>query len=337
MRPGIGGIDEIVGALGHTILAHHRLGQALRITHVVETEAAFHAQPVLVRRAVLPGDVKELVVLDVVGELAADAAVWTDAVHLPIGEKRGGADIILVHQRRRHQRAGWAGLHAFAAGNARARAHRVVEVEHDLFVVPAPRHADHVVDLHLAARADAKIALDAGIEIDRHRRMAAVGRGLTLARGQAARRDPHAVGPGPELGCRIVRLGVAVRLVRDQQFEHHLARSPRAIGSRYHLHAGGRRANAACREYALALDLHHAGAAIAVGPVARLRRVAQMRDVGALALGDLPDRLAFARVHLDAVERERDGLRTCTFALHFVGGAGMCDVGTALDLGVTTS
>ncbi len=42
-------------------------------------------------------------------------------------------------------------------------------------------HADHVVDLHLTAGAHAEIALDAGVEIDRHRRMAAVGRGLAVA------------------------------------------------------------------------------------------------------------------------------------------------------------
>jgi hypothetical protein len=69
-------------------------------------------------------------------------------------------------------------------------AHRVVEVEHDLFVVAAPGHADHVVDLHFAAGADAQIALDAGVEIDRHRGLAAVRRGALRARGQAARRDP---------------------------------------------------------------------------------------------------------------------------------------------------
>src|SRR5262249_17107259 len=44
-------------------------------------------------------------------------------------------------------------------------AHGVVEVEHDLFAVAAAGHADHVVDLHLAAGADAEIALDAGVRL----------------------------------------------------------------------------------------------------------------------------------------------------------------------------
>ena len=65
-------------------------------------------------------------------------------------------------------------------------------------------------------------------------------------------------------------------------------------------------ADAACRQHALAFDLDHAGAAIAVGAVAGLRRVAQMRDVDAFALGDLPDGLAVMRMHLAPVEREGD-------------------------------
>src|SRR6185503_18531303 len=50
-------------------------------------------------------------------------------------------------------------------------------------------------------------------------------------------------------------------------------------------------------EVALALDLDHAGAAIAVGPVVRLRRIAEMRNFPIVALCDLPDGLA--RVGLD--------------------------------------
>src|SRR6267142_1593994 len=59
----------------------------------------------------------------------------------------------------------------------------------------------------------------------------------------------------------------------------------------------------ACQR-ALALDLHHAGAAIAVGPIVRRRRIAQMRNLLALAFRHLPD--GFARLGLDllAVELE---------------------------------
>ena len=173
MRPRIRRVDEFVRHFRHAVLADHRLQQALRIVHVVEAEAALDAEPVLVGRAVLAGDGDDLVVLDLVGELAADAAIGADAVDGAVGLAL--IDIVLVDHRRRHQRAGRAGLHAFAAGDAGRGAHRIVEVEHDLFEMAAAGHADDVVDLHFAAGADAEIALDAGVEIDRHGDMAAVG------------------------------------------------------------------------------------------------------------------------------------------------------------------
>ena len=192
MGPGIARIDGIVDVLAHTVPADHRLGEPLRIVNVVESEPAFHAQPAVIGRAVLAGHVKKLVVLDVVGELAADAAIGAHRIDFAI--RIGGADVGVVDQRRRHQGAGRTGLHAFPAGDAGAGAHRIVEIEHDLFGVAAARHADDVVDLDFAAGADAKIALDAGVEIDRHRGMAAVGLRVT-ALGKASDRDAHAIGP----------------------------------------------------------------------------------------------------------------------------------------------
>src|SRR5262249_56502508 len=60
----------------------------------------------------------------------------------------------------------------------------------------------------------------------------------------------------------------------------------------------------ACRQHALALDFDHAGAAIAVGAIAGLRRVAKVRNVGAEALCHLPDGFAVKRFNLFAVEGE---------------------------------
>src|ERR1700716_276239 len=151
MSPGIGRIDQVGGGLADAIPAHHRLRQALRVADIVEAEPALDAQAVLVGRAVLAAHVSELVVLDVVGELAADAAIGADAVDRAVG--LAGIDVFLVHHGGRHQRPGRAGLHAFAAGDAGRDTHRIVEVEHDLLGVPAARHADDVVDLHLAAGA----------------------------------------------------------------------------------------------------------------------------------------------------------------------------------------
>ncbi len=96
MRPGVRGIDEVVGMFGNPLLAHERLGEALRVAHIVEAEAALDAEPVLVRRPVAAGDGEQLVVLDLVGELAADAAIRAHAVDLAVREP--GTDVLGIHQ-----------------------------------------------------------------------------------------------------------------------------------------------------------------------------------------------------------------------------------------------
>ena len=111
------------------------------------------------------------------------------------------------------------------------------------------------------------------------------------------------VGGLPELGMRIVR-HVLRRLVGQQELEHHAPRSLGAIGLRLDLHARRRRANAACRQHALAFDLDHADAAIAVGPIAGLGRVAQMRQLDAVAPRGAENGLAVAALDVAAVERE---------------------------------
>src|SRR5262249_21391013 len=77
---------------------------------------------------------------------------------------------------------------------------------------------------------------------------------------------------------------------------------------RLDLHAGGGSADAACRQHALAFDLHHADAAVAVGAVAGLGRVAQMRQLDAEAARGAGDGLAGADVGLAIGDGEGDGL-----------------------------
>ena len=192
----------------------------MRVMDVVEAEAALDAEPVVIGRAVAALGIDHLLVLDLIGDLAADAAIRAQRVDLAVGI--GDAGLLLVEHHRRHQRAGRAGLHAFAAGDAGGLAHRIVEVEHDLRTVTAIGHADDVVDLHLAAGAHAQAALDAGVEIDAHRRMAGIGL-PALGGGEAALGDAGLLGPVPELRIGIVR-GLARRLVGDQQLHHHLLR-----------------------------------------------------------------------------------------------------------------
>src|SRR5437764_10773614 len=110
--------------------------------NVVEAEAALDTEPVLIGRSVLAGDIEKLVIFNVVGELAADAAIRTHAVDRPIGF--GGKDIALVDQRRWHQRAGGTGLHAFTTGDASRSAHRIVKIENDFLAVTATGHPDHI-------------------------------------------------------------------------------------------------------------------------------------------------------------------------------------------------
>ncbi len=69
-------------------------------------------------------------------------------------------------------------MHALAAGDAGGIAHGIVEVEHDLGMLAAVRVADDVVHLLLAAGAQAARALDAGIQVDRDRRVGEIRFGL---------------------------------------------------------------------------------------------------------------------------------------------------------------
>ena len=154
MGPGVAWVDARLDGLGRVRPADQRLGQALRAVRVVEAEAALDAQPVLVRRAVAAGDVGDLLVLDMVGDLAAHAAERADAGHLAVGPKVAAAGGE-VDDALGQKRAGRAGLDALAAGDAGAVAHRVALVEDDQLVMAAAGHADHVVDLDLAAGAHA--------------------------------------------------------------------------------------------------------------------------------------------------------------------------------------
>ena len=68
-------------------------------------------------------------------------------------------------------------------------------------------------------------------------------------------------------------------LIRYQQFhDHALSRSGTVVG-RVDLHPRGGFAQAGGSQHTLPFDLNHAGAAVAVGPIARRRRVAQVRDI----------------------------------------------------------
>ena len=135
MRVRVGRIDRDV-MLRDAVLADQGLGQPVRMMDVIEAETALDAEPVVVGRPVLAFDRDDAVVLDVIDQLAADAAIRADALDLALRRVRVNA--VLVDEARRHQGAGRAGLHALAARDAGRLPHRVVEIEHDLFAWPRP-------------------------------------------------------------------------------------------------------------------------------------------------------------------------------------------------------
>ncbi len=132
--------------------------------------------------------------------------------------------------------------------------------------------------------------------------------GRLLTRVEAWLADLHLLRPEIQLGVQRIR---GLRDVGEQQFDRHLlARDcPRAVGG--DLHALSRVTTAGCRQNALALDLHHARAAVAVG--AHALHVAEPRHFDAEVIGGLEDRLRLWRGDGPSVQRERD---------HRSGGAG---------------
>ena len=176
------GEDEL-RRLRYTVAPDQGFREPLLMVHVVETETSLDAETPVIRRAVASFDVVDLIVLDIEGEQAADAAVGTGGGHLLIGTHEAG---ILG----RHERARRAGLHAFPAGDAGAHAHRIIEVEDDLRMRAAEGVADHIVDLFFAAGPYAAVALDAGVEIHRDGGVRQIGAGVAGGRGNGAARAP---------------------------------------------------------------------------------------------------------------------------------------------------
>ena len=290
-------VDDEIGTLRHAVLADQRSGEALPAMHIIETVTPFHAQPAMVGRAVASLDMQDAVTLDVVGELATHAAIRTDGIDRLVC-------YFHAHAVRRHQCAGGAGLHTLAASDAGRVTHGIVEIEHDLRIMPAEGIADHVVDLLLPAGAYAARALDAGIEVDRDPGMRQIRLGLAATR-KARLSDFQIACPEIEFGIlRVLLLGH----VGKQQFQNHLLRCNRPRVLRFDFHSGLRGAAARRRQHPLPFDLHHASAAVAVGAVARL--VAQMRNIGAVALRRLKYGFSRRGVDLRAIEFERHHLAT---------------------------
>ena len=194
MGEGVGGID--VQALGGRIIAPDQgFGQAVRVVDIVKAKAALDAKAAFVGGAVDALDIFDLAVFHLQRHLTAHTTERADRFHFGI-KILAVAAFLNIQNRGWHQRAGGAGLHAFAASHARAFAHRIGEIKGGKAVVAASRHADHIVDLNFTAGAHAKAALDAGIKIDPHGDVAVIQqRDMPFGQFRKAA-DHHALGIG---------------------------------------------------------------------------------------------------------------------------------------------
>ena len=164
----------------------------------------------------------------------------------------------------------------------------------------AKRVADDVIHLLLTTSADTACALDAGVEIDGHRRMRKVSARLPPPR------EPRLADTKPSSPLREFGIGLvdALRHIGDQHFDDQLLRMNGTRGGARHLHPRRRSPTARWRQHSLAFDLDHARAAIAVG--AHTGRVTQMRNLDPVTLRRFDDRFASARGDRRAVQLELD-------------------------------
>jgi hypothetical protein len=315
-------VDHPAGPLAPAALAAHVLRErALRVADadqrrrqalvrrgVVPAVAALDAEPALragLLAALGEGDRAALVV-DVVGQRAADAAVRADGIDLAELLARPDRH---VADRLVDERAGRARGDALAAGDARRLAHRVVEVERDPGLVALARAADDVVALDVVAGADAAVAEDAGVVVDRDDRVrvvlaAAAGlrQPLSVTDLVAARQDEQLVVGGRRL------LRVDVRLVGHQQLGQDGALLLDLAGRGLDLHPLLAWTDAGGGEHAPA-DVDRAHAADPDRVVALV--VAEHRDVDPGLLRGGVDRGPVRDRDLDAVDRagDRRGVR----------------------------
>ena len=126
------GIDVKSACLGASARRIKRLGQPLRAGRSRSRSGPSRTGGSWLAGPSRPVDeLDDLVVLHVVGQLAADAAERAHRIDGLVG-LRLDALAAFFARLAFHERAGRAGLHALAAGDAGGVAHRVVEVEHDL-------------------------------------------------------------------------------------------------------------------------------------------------------------------------------------------------------------
>ena len=270
---------------------------------IVKAKATLDTEPFLIGRTVPAFRIQDLVIADLEGQLTTNAAERTHTVNLAVDPRIADHGFL-------QQRARWAGLHTFTAANAGALPHGIIKIKDNLRAHSAAGHADHVIDLHIAAGTDAEITVDAGIQIDRHGRMRQIIDGHVPG-CKPAIGDLLLIGHLPEVAICIIG-GGAIRLIGDEQFHHHFPGPGWPVGGRIDHHALGRCSNTAGHQDALAFNFDHAGAAVAVCFKPNPIRVTEMRNFCARALRHVPNRVGCGRGNTLAVQFKGDQLTHCT-------------------------
>ena len=192
-------------------------------------------------------------------------------------------------------------MDTLSATDARAVSHGVFEVEDNGRAVSAVGETDNIVALLFAAGADTSSALDAGIEVDGDGRVREVGGQRRAMRQAIAFGDAELFGPAEKFGVAVQE---GRTCIGHQHLQHQALRVSRPLAGAFDFHALLRLAATGGGQDPLAIDLHHAGAAVAVG--AHVVFVAQMGNLHAMPPGGLEDGLAGVGGNGGAVEFEID-------------------------------
>ena len=128
---------------------------------IIKAETSFDAQTIIVCGTITPVGGDDFVVLDVIGDLTANATERATAINLFV--RKFGAHTFGVEQTVFHQRTGRARLDTLAATDAGRITHVVIKVEDDLGVAAPARHADDVIHLNLTTGTNTKATVDASI------------------------------------------------------------------------------------------------------------------------------------------------------------------------------
>src|SRR5210317_173374 len=102
--------------------------------------------------------------------------------------------------------------------------------------------------------------------------------------------------------------GFALRLIGEQQLQHHCLRCARPPGRGRYPHPGLSLANAGRGECAFAFDFDYTCAAIAVRAITGLRVMAKVRNLDAVAVCSRPDRLPRPGFDFPPVHHQRKKL-----------------------------